>query len=218
MQRKRVLFLQKKLLEERRREINAAKKARGKKVRACWVRPLLLGHDTLGPWATTIPLMKEQDTEKFYSTFRMTPKAFDTLLDLVGPHLGKQCWRKPICPGERLAIFLRYDTSNPLNLKSQNSKFCVTQYIHFRYVVSGQSFVSLEIYFLVSEKTISNIVFEVGVVLWTVLKPLVFQPLTTEMWLRVASEFEAMWDLLHCLGAIDGTHIKIYVSSTSTIV
>lgn len=83
--------------------------------------------------------------------------------------------------------------------------------------MSGQSFVSLEIYFLVSEKTISNIVFKVGVVIWTVLKPLVFEPLTTDMWLRVASEFEEMWNVPHCLGALDGTHIKIIVSITSTI-
>lgn len=125
LHRKRVLLLQKKLLQERRRQIKFTTVARQKKTRACWVRPLLLGHDTLGPWATTIPLMKEQDTDKFYTRFRMTPKAFDTLLAIVGPHLGKKSWRKPICPGERLAIFLRYDTSKPLNLKSQNSKLYV---------------------------------------------------------------------------------------------
>lgn len=72
---------------------------------------------------------------------------------------------------------------------------------------------SLEKYFLVSDSAISEIVFDTSVVIWTVLKPLTFEPLTTDMWLRTAAEFEDLWNFPHCLGAIDGTHIKIIVSS-----
>lgn len=77
-----------------------------KRSRRWWVRPILQ-HDTLGPWATTIPLMRNEDPETFYDMFRMSPESFDRLLDLVGRHLQKYSWREPISPGERLAITLR---------------------------------------------------------------------------------------------------------------
>lgn len=32
---------------------------------------------------------------------------------------------------------------------------------------------------------------------------------TEEEWLEVAAEFERMWQFPHCLGAIDGKHIRI---------
>ena len=34
-------------------------------------------------------------------------------------------------------------------------------------------------------------------------------PTTNEGWLEVAGDFEARWNLPHCLGAFDGKHIRI---------
>ena len=34
-------------------------------------------------------------------------------------------------------------------------------------------------------------------------------PKTNEGWLEVAGDFEARWNLPHCLGAFDGKHIRI---------
>lgn len=53
--------------------------------------------------------------------------------------------------------------------------------------------------FSVSDQLISKIVLEASVVIWRVLKPLVFEPRTEEMWMRVATEFEVMWDLKHLI-------------------
>ncbi|KAK3929773.1 Protein ALP1-like [Frankliniella fusca] len=84
--------------------------------------------------------MKKDDHEKFYETFWMTPKCFDWLLNLVQPFLEKRSFRKPVCPGERLAIT-------------------------FKFLASGDSYLTLEKYFLVSEPTISLVVSETSAVL-----------------------------------------------------
>ncbi|KAK3925910.1 Protein ALP1-like [Frankliniella fusca] len=170
------------LWESRRRLVLS--KSRPCNPRKFWVRPFLKLHDKMGPWCSTIPIMKEQDPDMFYSMFRMTPDAFDELLALVETHLIKKSMRKAVPPGERLAITLRY-------------------------LATVQSFVQLMQYFMVGQQTISNIVFETTSVIWTVLEPLVFETPTEDTWLRVAAEFEAMWQLPHCIGAVDGKHIRL---------
>lgn len=35
-------------------------------------------------------------------------------------------------------------------------------------------------------------------------------------WLQIAAEFQSMWDLPHCIGAIDGKHVRIKVRSPLT--
>ncbi|XP_034232770.1 protein ALP1-like [Thrips palmi] len=114
----------------------------------------------------------------------MTPSSFDRLLDLVRPFLEKTSIRRAFPPGERLAIFLRF-------------------------IASGDSFQSLEYLFLVSESSIFNIVFETSTVVWNVLQPLVFEKFSEDMWLQKAAEFEALWNVPHCVGAADGKHVRI---------
>ena len=63
-----------------------------------------------------------------------------------------------------------------------------------------------------SEECISRIVFETATVIWEVLKLLVFEKPTQEMWLRSAAGFESLWQLAHCIGAIDGKHFRIKVT------
>ena len=48
-------------------------------------------------------------------------------------------------------------------------------------------------------------------IIWTVLEPLVLPPLTEGLWLRVAAEYEELWNIMHCIGATDGRHIEIKV-------
>ncbi|KAK3929587.1 Protein ANTAGONIST OF LIKE HETEROCHROMATIN PROTEIN 1 [Frankliniella fusca] len=114
----------------------------------------------------------------------MTPSAFDRLLSMVSPWLKKYSRRESICPGERLAITLRY-------------------------LASGNSHVSLMYLFRVSAQCIGKIVLETSTVLYRELKGLVFPKLTTDLWLRVASEFETMWNIPHCLGAVGGKHVAV---------
>lgn len=54
--------------------------------------------------------------------------------------------------------------------------------------------------------------------IWSVLEPIVFEPLTEDTWLRVAAEFEVMWDVPHCVGSLDGKHVRIQVIINNIIV
>ncbi|XP_052129598.1 uncharacterized protein LOC127750928 [Frankliniella occidentalis] len=119
----------------------------------------------------------------------MTPAAFDRLFALVSPHLQKFSKRECIGPGERLAITLSNNSAG--------------------YLASGDSHVSLMYLFRVSTQCIGKIVFETTTIIWRELKKTVFPALTTDLWLKVASEFETMWNIPHCMGAIDGKHVAV---------
>lgn len=43
-------------------------------------------------------------------------------------------------------------------------------------------------------------------------------PTNEESWLRIADEFEEKWNFPHCIGAIDGKHVVIQVSSFSEFI
>lgn len=83
-----------------------------RKKRRWWVRPIFADHDQCGAWATLIPKLREGDEDMFFNFMRMTPAAFDKLLEKVSPFMMKVSWRKSVCPGERLAITLRCGTWN----------------------------------------------------------------------------------------------------------
>ncbi|KAK3931751.1 Protein ALP1-like [Frankliniella fusca] len=152
--------------------------------RRWWVRPVFADHDTHGAWVSLIPTMRDTDRDLYYNFMRMTPECFDRLLALIMPFIRKYSWRKPIPPGERLAITLRY-------------------------LASGDSQTSLSFLFRVSNQAISKIVLETTSVIWSVLKKTVFPKLDRDLWLKTAAEFEVMWNIPHCLGAVDGKQVYI---------
>ncbi|KAK3916792.1 Protein ANTAGONIST OF LIKE HETEROCHROMATIN PROTEIN 1 [Frankliniella fusca] len=156
----------------------------GKSGRRWWQRPLFRSHDEFGAWNTLIPLLRETDEDLFFNFLRMTPGSFDRLLKKVSPFLQKKSWRKAIDPGERLAITLRY-------------------------LASGDSQTSLSYLFRVLSPAICRIVLEVTTVLWSVLKTEVFPELSQDTWLRTSAEFEVMWNIPHCVGAIDGKQVQV---------
>ncbi|XP_026291311.1 uncharacterized protein LOC113215862 [Frankliniella occidentalis] len=123
--------------------------------------------------------MREYDQDEFYKFFRMTTDCFDWLLEKVGPFMRKRSNRKSVSAGERLAITLRY-------------------------LASGDSVSSLSYLFRLSSEAISKIVTETRAVIWYTLKALVFEEISEHFWRQKAVEFEAMWQFLMCVGAIDG--------------
>lgn len=76
---------------------------------------------------------------------------------------------------------------------------------------------SLALLFRVSDQAISQIVFETTTVLWSALEDHVMPVPTEDVWLSKAAEFEVMWNMPHCLGAIDGKHVRIQVSTSSKV-
>lgn len=73
---------------------------------------------------------------------------------------------------------------------------------------------SLQYLFRVSNQAIANIVLETCHVIWKVMSmdSEIFETPSVDQWLRVAAEFESMWDFPHCLGAVDGLHVHAKVS------
>lgn len=73
---------------------------------------------------------------------------------------------------------------------------------------------SLSFLFRVSNQAISKILLETTTVIWSVLKNKVFPKLDKDLWLKTAAEFEVMWNIPHCLGAVDGKQVYIKVCTS----
>lgn len=105
----------------------------------------------------------------------------------ITPHVERKTtnMRTPISVGERLAVTLRY-------------------------LATGESFASLQYQYRISSCTLTSIIPEVCSALFKVLKDEYLKcPSSKDEWLRIAESYQDRWQLPHCLGAIDGKHIRI---------
>ena len=76
-------------------------------------------------------------------------------------------------------------------------------------MATGSTYNDLSSSFRIDESTICTLVAEVMQIIWKVLCPLHMRIPTKEKLHEIAQDFYLMWDLPHCIGAIDGSHIKI---------
>ena len=132
------------------------------------------------------------DKEYFFHFVRMTPQCFEHLLSLVGPHLQQTTkMGEPISPAERLVLTLRF-------------------------LASGDWQQALCFSFRISRAAICTILSETCEKLWEVLSSsYVRAPSTVLEWKKISKEFFDMWDMPHCIGAIDGKHIAIECPANS---
>lgn len=79
----------------------------------------------------------------------------------------------------------------------------------FRYFASGSTFTDLHYSYRMGVSTIRSIVEEVSKAIWTVMRKECLPELTKEKWEAIASRFEKSAQFPHCLGAVDGKHIRI---------
>ncbi|XP_017263686.1 protein ANTAGONIST OF LIKE HETEROCHROMATIN PROTEIN 1 [Kryptolebias marmoratus] len=117
----------------------------------------------------------------------MNAEQFNHLLQLVTPYISKQNThlRPTISARERLFVTLRY-------------------------LVTGESFVSLSCQYHIGRSTISGIVKETCEALYLVLKDNYLKTPTTEaQWREVALGFQERCQFPHCVGAVDEKHINI---------
>lgn len=117
----------------------------------------------------------------------MSPESFQYILNIVGPKIQKKDtrFRKSISPSERL---------------------CLT--IH--YLAYGNSQQSLSFSYRLGRSTVSEIIRETCEAIWEGLNERYCMPPTTkEHWKQISKEFEDIWNLPHCIGAIDGKHIAM---------
>lgn len=68
---------------------------------------------------------------------------------------------------------------------------------------------SLSFHFRAGVSTIRGIVQETCTVLWNVLQPEVMAMPDKQQWLQIAGDFYERFNFPHCVGAIDGKHIRI---------
>ena len=96
--------------------------------------------------------------------------------------------RAPIPPNERLAATLGY-------------------------LASGDSKQSISFQFKLGKSTVSGIIDEVceaiWEVIWDALSDYATAPKTLEEWMKIAQEFEDIWNMPHCIEAINGKHIAM---------
>ena len=89
----------------------------------------------------------------------------------------------------------------------------ISIFITSRFLASGDSMTSLSYQYLIGLTTVSNIIVETCEIIWHIVQPLVLTPPTEEKWREVANTFNEKWQFPHCLGALDGKHVMIQVSS-----
>ncbi|KAL2092781.1 hypothetical protein ACEWY4_012579 [Coilia grayii] len=123
----------------------------------------------------------------------MTAEEFELLLLKVAPIITRRNtkMRQAVSAQERLAVTLRF-------------------------LATGESFASFHFQYRLGESTISQIVTDTCEALHQTLKDdYLTTPNTEEEWRKVASGFEEKWQFPHCLGAIDGKHIRIQPPANS---
>ena len=119
----------------------------------------------------------------------MSPESFDVLLRHVEPHISKENtrFRESVPASTKLAVTLRYLTS-------------------------GESQQSSSWSFRLGRTAVSKIVRETCEATWKVLSPIYPRsPSTEQEWKQISDDFEEMWNLPHCLGAIDGKQLQLNV-------
>ncbi|GBN49710.1 hypothetical protein AVEN_120547-1 [Araneus ventricosus] len=67
----------------------------------------------------------------------------------------------------------------------------------------------LQFQFRISQPSISVIIRQVCKAIWENVKPICFPELSERFWLETATEFYEKTNFPHCLGAIDGKHIRV---------
>lgn len=84
-----------------------------------------------------------------------------------------------------------------------------------RYLATGSSFRTLAFTFRMGVSTVASIVKETVGILWDVLQPLHMPTPTLESFTSTAQDFYEIWDFPHCLGALDGKHIRVKCPANS---
>ena len=171
--------------QKREREEKLQKKLRKKK--SIWVRKWLQRRPNLGQYQKLLRELKKEDTKGFKNFLRMDYPTFREILDRIEPRIKKVgCnFRKPLSPGIKLAITLRY-------------------------LASGDSYHSLMYGFRVAHNTISSVIRDVcEAIIAEFAEEMIPTPQTTEGWKKISDLFSTRWNFHNCLGALDGKHVAM---------
>ncbi|XP_077518839.1 uncharacterized protein LOC144128915 [Amblyomma americanum] len=128
--------------------------------------------------------LRRVDPEYDFKYFRMTKASFDRLLELIHDKiLHPPNHRRPISPGERLAVTLRF-------------------------LASGCSMQDIGMSYCMHASTVSQILKETLPALWGILSLVLKRP-TAAQWENIQQAYSIKWNFPHCIGSIDGKHLAI---------
>ncbi|GBL86611.1 hypothetical protein AVEN_161770-1 [Araneus ventricosus] len=80
---------------------------------------------------------------------------------------------------------------------------------YLRYLATGCSLAELHFTFRVGKSTASQTVREVTGEIWSVLFEKEIPPLNHDLFLEIAQVFQDSTDFPHCIGALDGKHVRL---------
>ena len=86
---------------------------------------------------------------------------------------------------------------------------------HFRFLASGDSYLSLKVRFKRGLGTIHEIIRDTCQAIWFVFKPIVMPEPDRERWQEIEKGFRLHWNFPNCLGALDGKHVNIIAPDNS---
>ncbi|XP_034033540.1 uncharacterized protein LOC117516795 [Thalassophryne amazonica] len=155
--------------------------------KSVWVREWLLKRQEYGMYEKLMKHLGAGDIKSFSNFVGTDPEMFNQILEDLTLRLQKKTTncRKPLSPGLKLAITLRY-------------------------LATGDSYKSLASGFRVAPNTIVTVVPEVCQVIYDHYHKMAFKcPTTEEEWKEVAQGFSDKWDFHHCCGCIDGKHVRV---------
>lgn len=158
-----------------------------KQIKRFWRRGIFRDRKLHSEFYTMYQNLRDTDREYHFKYVRMSKERFDHLLGMIRHLITKKDtqMREAISAEERLVITLRF-------------------------LSTGMSQQDLCFAFRVGRTTVCNIVREVCAAIFDILSPIYMRPPTTEdEWRHISNDFESLWDLPHCIGAIDGKHIRI---------
>uniref|UniRef100_A0A0P4VZE0 DDE Tnp4 domain-containing protein n=1 Tax=Scylla olivacea TaxID=85551 RepID=A0A0P4VZE0_SCYOL len=126
------------------------------------------------------------DEKKFFNYFRMSKPSFEELLSYVRRDITGTTtnMRECIAPDEKLDVTLRY-------------------------LATGDTMTDLQYQYRLGVSTIAKIIREVCKAIWERVKTVCFPDVTERLWLEIAAQFYQKTDFPHCLGALDGKHIRV---------
>jgi len=79
----------------------------------------------------------------------------------------------------------------------------------FRFLVSGNSQISMSFSYRIAPSTVHSIIISTCEAIWNKLTPTELPQPTEEEWKKKAEEFYSLWQFPNCIGAIDGKHTEI---------
>lgn len=79
----------------------------------------------------------------------------------------------------------------------------------FRFLATGDSFITIGYNYRMSTATVSRIVHDTCIAIWKKLQPIYMKEPKKQDWENIAESFENIWHFKNCLGAIDGKYVAI---------